>query len=650
MGLYVRRVRTAAGATAVQIASKVRGVRTIVEHLGSAHDEIELAALVAAARAKITAGQLAFDLDALTPPDAERVTAEPVVTGSRSRVLWDVLQSAYRRLGFDAVDDRVFEYLVLARVVEPTSKADTIRVFAELGVPDPPSLRSIWRSLAKSVEADWRAKIATAAYTHASRHGPLALVLYDVTTLYFEAEYEDKFRKVGMSKERRVDPQITVGLLVDAGGFPLEVHAFEGNKGETTTLIPVLDAFRARHHVEDVVVVADAGMLSAANLTAVEDAGLGFIVGSRVSNAPYDLADQLANRGNFFADGQTIEATRRMGTGKAARDRRVVWQYSAARERRDNRTLNLQIDRAQQVADGKRPIKKDRFVKFTGDKPGINQARIDQARIVIGLQGYVTNIPTAKLDGPAVVAAYHDLFQVEKSFRMAKTDLRARPIFHHKKDSIEAHLTIVFAALAIARDLQNRTGVSIRRIVRELRPLRDVTTNTLGHDLTAATPARPRSHRDPRRPQPPRTPTSRALKRHEPGLTSTALGVGDVAEILGHLWPVHLRFRALEVAIGCRSAVTVDMQSSTNDNRRVEHTITVGELQQDVTAVIDGVQEGHTYTLTDDGRPVAIITPCRPRTWIKAADLKAMLEQLGPDPTLAADLRRLRINSDLLNP
>ncbi|MDM4764443.1 IS1634 family transposase, partial [Galbitalea sp. SE-J8] len=344
---------------------------TIVEHLGSAHDEVELAALVAAARAKITAGQVAFGLDVLTPPGAERVTVEPVVVGSRSRVLWDVLASAYRRLRFEAVDDRVFEYLVLARLVEPTSKADTIRVFAEMGVPDAPSLPTIYRTLKRSITADWRGMIATAAYAHAARHGPLTLVLYDVTRLYFEAEYEDKLRKAGMSKERRVDPQITVGLLVDAGGFPLEIHAFEGNKGETTTLIPVLDAFRGRHKVTDVVVVADAGMLSAANLTAVEDAGLSFIVGSRVSNAPYDLADQLANRGNFFTDGQTIEASRRMGTGKEARDRRVVWQYSAARECRDNRTLNLQIERAQEVADGKRPIKKDRFVTFTGDKPGI---------------------------------------------------------------------------------------------------------------------------------------------------------------------------------------------------------------------------------------------------------------------------------------
>lgn len=180
-----------------------------------------------------------------------------------------------------------------------------------------------------------------------------------------------------------------------------------------------------------------------------------------------------------------------MGTGKAARDRRVVWQHSTARERRDNRTLNLQIERAQAVADGKRPIKKDRFIQFTADKPGINQTRTDQAQIVIGLKGYVTDIPAEKLDGPAVVAAYHDLFQVEKWFRIAKTDLRTRPIFHHKKDSIEAHLTIVFAALAIARNLQNRTGVRIRRIVHALKPLRDITINALGHNLTATTPPSP---------------------------------------------------------------------------------------------------------------------------------------------------------------
>ena len=186
MGLFVRKVKTRSGATAVQIAHTRRGVQTILEHIGSAHDDAQLAALVAVAKSKIHAGQQTFDLDALTP--TAPTGAAPTVTGSRSRVLWDVLEAAYRRLGFDAaVDDDVFMKLVLARVVEPTSKADTIRVLGDLGVPTP-GLRTIWRTLARCVEHDWRDKLATAAYAHATRHGHVKLVLYDVTTLYFEAE------------------------------------------------------------------------------------------------------------------------------------------------------------------------------------------------------------------------------------------------------------------------------------------------------------------------------------------------------------------------------------------------------------------------------------------------------------------------------
>ena len=479
----MRRVRTASGATAVQIASKTRGVRTIVEHIGSAHTGPELAALIEVAKTKIQAGQLAFDLDALTPTP---VTAAPTVIGSRSRVLWEVLDAAYARLGFEGVGTETFKQLVLARVIEPTSKVDSIRVLSEAGVRSA-SLRTIWRTLARCVTDDWRAKLAAAAYAHATRDGALTVVLYDVTTLYFEAEYEDALRKVGMSKERRVDPQILVGLLVDQGGFPLEVHEFEGNKGETLTLLPVLDAFRERHQATDIVVVADAGMLSAANLDRLEDAGFTFIVGSRTSSAPYDLAEHYATVGNIVVDGETIDTTRKMGKGAQAACRRVVWHYSHKRKRRDNITLNKQIERAEQIAAGTRPAKKDRFVTL-GETPTVNQARIDAAREYAGLKGYVTNLAAVKVPAAEVVAAYHDLFQVEASFRMAKTDLRARPMFHHEKDSISAHLTIVFCALAITRHLTDVTGYSIRRIVRALRPLRDVVISVQGQQITATTP------------------------------------------------------------------------------------------------------------------------------------------------------------------
>lgn len=486
--MFVRKVKTRSGATAVQIAHTRRGVQTILEHIGSAHDAAQLAALMQIAKSKIDAGQQSFDLDALTPTAPTGVA--PIVMGSRSRVLWDTLEGAYRRLGFaTAVDDTVFMRLVLARVVEPTSKADTIRVLGELGVPAP-GLRTIWRTLARCVEGDWRGKLSTAAYAHATRHGHLRLVLYDVTTLYFEAEDEDDLRKVGMSKERRVDPQVVVGMLVTPDGFPLEVHEFTGNTTETLTLLPVLRAFQDRHQVDDVVVVADAGMLSANNLNAIEDAGFSFIVGSRISKAPYDLGEHFDRHGGILNDGETLESKRIMGVGSNARERRVVYHYSAKRDRRDNHTLDKQVEKAQKIADGNRPLRKDRFVKLTGSRPSVDQVLVDRARQLAGLKGYVTNIPAIRLTGNQVVAAYHDLFQVERSFRMAKTDLRARPMFHHEADSIHAHLTIVFAALAISRHLQDATGVSIRKLVRTLRPLRDVTIRIGGNEIIATTPPR----------------------------------------------------------------------------------------------------------------------------------------------------------------
>ena len=113
--------------------------------------------------------------------------------------------------------------------------------------------------------------------------------LYDVTTLYFKAEKEDDLCKVGYSKEHRGDPQVIVGLLVDRGGFPLRIGCWEGNKAETTTIIPVVEAFQAAHGIEELVIVADAGMLSAANLAALDDARLRFIVGARTTRAPGDL-------------------------------------------------------------------------------------------------------------------------------------------------------------------------------------------------------------------------------------------------------------------------------------------------------------------------------------------------------------------------
>ena len=478
----MRRVKTASGATAVQIVHK-RGRRVLgIEHVGSAHDEGQLALLLEAARVRLNAGQQELPLESAT--GAGRPAGAPVVTGTASLLVWEALADVYASLGFGQVGDEAFKALVLGRIIEPTSKVDTLRVLAELGVPVP-SRSTVTRCVRRVTERDYRSRIVDACYAHATRSGALALVLYDLTTLHFETDKEDSLRKVGMSKERRVDPQVTVGLLTDASGFPLEVHLFEGNKAETKTLIPVLTTFRARHGAEDIVVVADAGMLSAANLLALEEAGFEFIVGSRISKAPYDLAEQFTKRGNNFTDGQTLETARPMGVGKDKRDRRVVYQWSFKRYQHDNRAINKMVERAEKVADGTRPLKKDRFVKFTDTATVVDWGLVERARYLAGLKGYVTNIPVGTMDGARVVAAYQDLYQVERSFRMAKSDLAARPMFHRVRESIEAHLTIVFAALAVAREAQTRTGLSIRKILQTLRPLRSATIALNGQEVTA---------------------------------------------------------------------------------------------------------------------------------------------------------------------
>jgi hypothetical protein len=494
-------VRTASGATAVQIAEKDGRRNRIVEHVGSAHTGAELSALMDTAMEKLRAGQQALKLG-LGPAEPGRA----VIAAKRARWLIEAIETGWRNLGFDIVGDEAFFQLVAARLVEPTSMSDCARVVGELGMT-PVHRNTYANALRRCGTRDYRDVVATKCFAHAAGAGGLALVLYDVTTLYFEAEKEDHLRKVGYSKERRVDPQIVVGMLVDRNGFPLEIGCFEGNTAETTTIVPIIAQFQARHGIEhtQVVVAADAGMLSSSNLKELDAAGLSFIVGSRVTKAPADLASHFHWNGDLFTDGQIIDtvtprhakstvntkATRAepiWDPGLHPKAWRAVWQYSSRRARRDTQTLNAQEARARSVIDGAKPAKVTRFVHLRGEDKCLDVASLARAHALIGLKGYVTNIPASVMPPEEVIGKYHELWRVEQSFRMSKTDLQARPIFHHTRDAIEAHLTIVFTALAVARYLQQGAGVSIRRLVRTLRPLQEITVIIAGHPHIAADP------------------------------------------------------------------------------------------------------------------------------------------------------------------
>jgi transposase len=302
--------------------------------------------------------------------------------------------------------------------------------------------------LKRSIEADYRSIISDACFLATTKTAH-RLVLYDVTTLYFKAQKEDDFRKPGLSKERKLDPQIVVGLLVDRRGFPLEVRSFEGNTAEVKTIEPVLSSFIKRHGLAGITVAADAAMLSSANITALEQMGYTYIIASKMTRFPLEIENYLnISPDTVLKDGQIFESKMSVTVNGKRTHRRCVYQYRKKRADLDLRNIEKSVAKATKMIEGKADVKRNRFLQLTGGIRELNVSLIETHKKRAGIKGYLTNL---KISAEEVITAYHQLFEVEKSFRMSKSDLRARPIFHHTRQSIEAHLTIVFAALAISR-------------------------------------------------------------------------------------------------------------------------------------------------------------------------------------------------------
>jgi hypothetical protein len=486
---YVRTVRTSSGATAVQIVhSSRRGSRSI-EHLGSAHTPEEVEGLKAAAKQRIEEGQDQLDLGLEVAAAAD--SGGPLeITSTRMGRLWEALCRAYDALGFDAATggDKVFRQLVLARIIEPTSKEGSIRVIDEVGIK-PASYPTIKRRLPVYAKPEWRQAVSGAAAGRAA----LGQRRWCSTTSPRSTSRPTRatgFVNQGSPRSGRLEPQITLGLLTDSTGFPLQITAFEGNKAETQTMLPVIEAFKTAHGLEDVTVVADAGMVSAGNQQALEDARLSFILGAKIPDVPYQLKKwHRDHEGQPVPDGLVLSQpwpAAQVEKARGQRDRVVHYQYRADRARRTLRGIDEQVSKAEKAVAGKVAVKRNRYVQLAGGTKSVNRELEAKTRALAGWKGYTTNL----VNQPAefVIGAYHQLWHIEKSFRMSKHDLKARPIYHHKRESIDAHLTIVFAALAVTRYVEAATSWSIKKFVRTARRYRTVQIRVGKHTVTAEDP------------------------------------------------------------------------------------------------------------------------------------------------------------------
>ena len=400
MSPYIRTVRTQSGATAVQIIySRASGKRTM-DHVGSAHTDHELAVLMAQAQRIIDKDQYALDFgDQLTPRQTGTTTNPVPVTGQKAGYLLDAIDVIYSRIGLDAATDGdgVFKNLVTARIIHPGSKLDSIETLDEVGVTSA-SYRTITRALPVYATPDFQAKLTTQLATHA-QVGRGTFVLYDVTTLYFETDKADELRKPGFSKERRLEPQITVGMLTDNAGFPLEGHAFEGNRAETTTMIPMIEAFQKTYGLETITIVADAGMFSASNKKAIVDAGLDYILGVKFKDVPYPVEQWRKEHPEVdYSDGQ-------------------IWTHHNRGDRGPYGSLkgiDEQVAKAEKAVAGKIAVKRNRYVDLRAPAKRVNYTLANKNRALAGIKGYETS--RVDLSAEEVIDAYRQLIKVEKSF------------------------------------------------------------------------------------------------------------------------------------------------------------------------------------------------------------------------------------------
>lgn len=459
--LKVRKVRTGSGATAVQIIRYANGKRVVEQHVGSAHTPDELSALCS--KAKKICDQLTAQLS-LFPSEAEIPRLMHIdhlhLTAVTHQFAYDFFNNCSKQCGLGSLN-QLYQDLALMRIIEPTSKLrslELLRRYFNVSYAE----RTVYRQLPKLI--NHKIDIERAAYNVATKHfsETFALVLYDVTTLYFESHKpDDELLVKGFSKDdKSKQPQIVVGLLVTHQGFPLMHEVYKGNTFEGHTFLDVVKSFQNRHPETKPIIVADAAMLSNENMLALEAGGYQYIVGARLANTTMPFISSIDSKMDR-EDGSMI----RLPYPK--RNYEVICTYSIKRYQKDAHQLDKQLKKAEELVKRKEPGKRAKFVKKLKDADipyAIDETLKEKMEKLLGIKGYCTNIPLGELTNKQVVDYYHELWRVEQTFRMSKTDLKTRPIFHYQHDAVKAHVLLCFMALMIGKFLEIKTGLSLRRI------------------------------------------------------------------------------------------------------------------------------------------------------------------------------------------
>jgi len=412
----------------------------------------------------------------------------------------EVFGEVYRDVGFGnlmgarrkAAERNLF-HTVMGRLANPQSKRATVAALeADFGVHL--NLQSVYRmmdSIDKNV-IDKAKRMACETANNLLRC-PVQLLFYDCTTLYFESFTEDDLKKNGYSKDMKFNqPQVVLGLLATEEGLPVDYEVYPGNQFEGDTLETAINNIREKYDLTQVVFTADSAMLSKDNLELLDKLEVQYIIGARLKNltAAWTRAVLDTDAYQPSESGAPYQQIREWDYGAG---RRLIVTYSQKRADKDRHDREKAVEKLRaKIAKSENPASLisnygyKRFLRIQGDsKIVLEEKKLARAARWDGLHGIITS--AAELSASQALDQYRKLWQIEDCFRVAKHDLRIRPIFHWTPARVRAHILICFLALVCIRSLAYRVrlrfeAMSPARIVRALNSaqasiLRDTSTN-----------------------------------------------------------------------------------------------------------------------------------------------------------------------------
>jgi transposase len=461
---HLRTTKTASGSTAVQIVRYEKRKMVVVKHVGSTVNAKELQRLKQSAsvwieRASKQPSLFSEELDA-----SENLLKRYQYIGFRYGLLYESLYKLIKHFGFHWLRNKPLIDLVIARIVSPVSKLKSIEFLKEY-MGKEYGRRELYRKMPIILGARDTVESKVLLIAKKEFAFDFSLVFYDVTTLYFESFEEDELRQCGFSKDNKINqPQIVLGLLVTGEGFPLGYQIFEGKRFEGHTLIPVILSFKRKHKIQKLTVVADAAMISSKNIEALTRVNLQYIVGARTASLSMKLIEQVSQK-LFGHDGATMRVQTNYGD--------LICEFSQKRYVKDKREMEKQIARAEKLLKNTGNIKRAKFISSEGQSYGLNKSLIDKTRLLLGIKGYYTNLSNFEVSDRLIIEHYHNLWHVEQAFRISKSDLQIRPVYHYKQQSIEVHILICFMALSICKYMELKASMSIKSILTQLKTVSD---------------------------------------------------------------------------------------------------------------------------------------------------------------------------------